>query len=139
MTLFDYKAVDRAGRVVAGEREAADEPAMLRWLQERELLPIRTAPHRPGWREFARFARGSGPLTGRARALLTRQLATLIAAGLPLDHSLELLARLDAGGGHDALLSRILDRVRGGEGLGTALRAEGATSFPGDYVALVRA
>jgi len=138
MPVFDFRAVDREGRVVAGAREAADESALLRWLQSRELLPLRTRPHRPRAGAFAFLAGRETRLTGRIRALITRQLATLITAGLPLDHSLELLARLDAGSGQHAMLSRLLERVRGGDGLAAALAGE-SRRFPADYVALVRA
>src|SRR5581483_8454232 len=113
MTLFAYKAVDRAGRVIAGEREALDEHAVLRWLQSQELLPLRAAPRRQS--RLGPLLGRSDRLGGRTRALLTRQLATLVGAGLPLDHCLALLARRDAGSGQDAMLARILERVRGGE------------------------
>src|SRR6185312_10207917 len=50
----------------------------MRWLQSRELLPLRTRPHRPRGGAFAFLAGRETRLTGRIRALITRQLATLI-------------------------------------------------------------
>ncbi len=136
MPVFTYRAVDRAGQVIRGEREAASEAELTAWLKARQFLPIRLAPKPRG---LALWRRGGSarPLGLRARAMVTREMATLLAAELTLDQALGLLQRLESGGGA-ALIGRVLARVEGGSGFAAALAAE-PESFDSAYVALVRA
>lgn len=137
MPTFVYRAVNRGGQVIRGERDAADEAAMIAWLQAQQFLPVRLGVRRNrlgGWRLGGR----GRPLGARARALLARELATLLDAELTLDQALSLLQRLDPAGSASALVGRVLARVESGSGFAAALAAEPA-SFDAAYVALVRA
>jgi general secretion pathway protein F len=135
MTLFHYRAVDRAGTLVTGEREADSEAAVLDWLKGRDLVPLRAAKAKSA----AFFSLTIGrPLPPARRAVLTRELAVLLEAGLQLDQALSLLHRSASKPAEAALLAGILTKVQGGTAFSEALRAEG-TIFPPDYVAMVKA
>lgn len=136
MTLYRYRAVRRTGESVTGEREAASAAAVLDWLKAQDLLPLRAEP--ATGRSAGGVGRSGAALKGRRRALFTREMATLLGAGLQLDHALAMMRRLGGAPAEVALLTRIQERVQGGAAFGEALAAEPA-SFPPDYVAVVRA
>ena len=70
--------------------------------------------------------------------LLTRELAMLLQAGLTLEQALEVLTR-DSGNAKLArLVERVIERVRGGDALSSALEEQGG-HFSGLYVNMVRA
>jgi general secretion pathway protein F len=69
---------------------------------------------------------------------ITRELATLLRAGLPLDRALEVLDRPRAAPPVAALLQGIRDDVRGGKALSQALDARREV-FSRFYVNIVRA
>jgi general secretion pathway protein F len=130
--IYVYRAVDRAGALVTGEKEADSEITVLDWLKSRDLVPLRAVPAKT-----ARFSLSSG-LPPARRAVLTRELAVLLEAGLQLDQALSLLHRSAANKVESALLAGILAKVQGGAAFSEALRAE-QRIFPPDYVAMVRA
>jgi general secretion pathway protein F len=143
MPVYRYKAVSPAGEVSTGELDAANEAEIVGRLRDQGLLPTQVVA-----------AAGGGGLrkTGTARRPLfearrvtpdhlmaiTRELATLLRAGLPLDRALELLIGLAAAPPVVQLLQQIRDDVRGGKALSQALDAR-RDVFSRFYVNIVRA
>lgn len=140
MPTFRYKAVSAADEVVEGEMEARSQSAVIERLQELGHLPIRAdevAESKPaGWLSRDLFADRRVPR--KAVGLITRELATMQGAGLPLDRSLEILVGMAEKENMRKLLVRVLDAVRGGASLADAVAAEGG-AFPRFYVSMVRA
>ncbi|RMD79147.1 MAG: type II secretion system protein GspF [Gammaproteobacteria bacterium] len=137
MGAFAYRALDPRGRERRGVLEA-DTPR-----QVRQLLRER------GWAPLAVEAiRGEGePAPGRAArggrrwrlgaaelALLTRQLATLVRAGLPVEEALQALARQADKPRTQSLILGVRARVLEGHSLAAALGA-----FPRVFPDLYRA
>jgi general secretion pathway protein F len=87
---FQYVAVDAAGKEHKGVLEGDTAKHVRQLLRERKLLPVEVAEvesqERRARRPLISFGRRIGTLD---LALLTRQLATLVRAGLPLDESLQ--------------------------------------------------
>lgn len=134
MAVFHYQAVTAAGDVVDGRLEAASRAEAVARLQDQGYLPIRAEAQAPA-RSFVRQGRGLG---ARDVTLLFRGLATLLAAGLPLDRALALqLDQADQRSGR-ALLERVAQRVKQGTALSDSLAAEGDI-FPAYAVGMVRA
>lgn len=137
MALFQYKAAGQAGDVETGEIEARDEAAVVERLQAMGFIPIRVAP-------VAAQAKGGAGLFARGRigqdqvGALTRELATLVRSGLPLDRALEILIDLAQTPPMQSLLTRVRDEVRGGAALSKALEAHPAV-FSRFYVGMIRA
>ena len=136
MPKYFYKAVKLDGEAVEGELEAADEHAVISALQAQGLLPLET-----------RSAGGLRARLGRTRrrrlnqkeiGILTRELATLIEAGLTLDRSLQVLIELTPEGHLVRVLSDLQDRVRGGATFSSALEAQEG-QFPRLYINMVKA
>jgi general secretion pathway protein F len=137
---FRYEAVSNAGQTLAGEMEALSERAVIERLQELGHLPVRAEAVASSTAKGAlpRDMFGRRRLAPRALAIATRELATLLEAGLPLDRSLEILVQLSETEAVRGLFARVLDRVRGGSTLADAM-AEQQDAFPRYYVGMVRA
>jgi general secretion pathway protein F len=90
MGAFQYVAVDAGGREHRGVLEGDTPKHVRQLLRERKLLPVEVAEvesrERRARRPMLAWGRRIGTLD---LALLTRQLATLVRAGLPLDEALQ--------------------------------------------------
>jgi general secretion pathway protein F len=136
MPRYFYKAVKLDGEEVEGEQEAPDEAALVRRLQADGLIPLKTRSAGGLTATLARRRRRS--LTAKDVEMVTRQLATLLQAGLPLDRSLTVLSGLSTDEHVVRVLADLQDRVRGGATLSAALEAQDG-QFSKLYVNMVRA
>ncbi|MEO7741771.1 MAG: type II secretion system F family protein [Usitatibacter sp.] len=143
MPFFQYKAVSPAGEVQEGVLEATSNPAAISRLQDMGLIPIRAVE--AGGAKAAPAARPALFSIGKARnvsqqdiGVLTRELATLLRAGLPLDRSFEILVNLAANARVAELLGKVRNEVRGGSSLSKALEAQRGL-FSRFYVNMIRA
>ena len=97
MPQFHYQATTPQGKVIEGIMEAGEERVVVSRLHEQGYLPLRVVL--PGqekskatfsW-DFLPTLPGSGIVRQRDLLILTQELETLIAAGLPLDRALSVL------------------------------------------------
>ena len=135
MTRFAYQAVDATGRRLRGAEEADDVGALTRQLGERGLVLVHGAPDRAAG---GGGARGLG--FGRRREVLevTRAVASLLAAGVPLARTLATADVVVTSRDVAAALVQVRGRVERGDALAAAL-AERPDLFPPVYVGVVRA
>lgn len=140
MPRYRYKAVSAAGEILEGEIEAADRQAVIDGLHKQGNTPIRADPVKG--RAVRQF--GSTGLSRRRKldsesiVLTTRQLATLLGSGLPIDRALSTQADIAKEGALRAFLEDVLKAVRGGSTLADALEPH-KRSLPAYYIGLVRA
>lgn len=140
MPLFVYKAVDRDGDLVEDEKEAADEKSLIMELQREGFIPVRVVPasSRP-FRWLGVGAQAKAKMSLREVGLFTRELATLLEAGLPLDRSLTVLKELSGGNPRlNDLVTEVLEKVKGGVNLSDALESQTGT-FSRFYLNMIRA
>jgi general secretion pathway protein F len=139
MPRFSYWALSPSGEVVSGELDGPNPAAIIDWLHEQALVPI-DAVEKPASRTgafgFQLFRPRSVPLPDLA--LLSKQLARLLRAGLPLDRALEIVANLSTDRRSHAAVRGSLERVRDGAGLAEAMLAQG-NAFPQSYISMIRA
>ncbi len=140
MPTFHYKSVAESGEVVEGQLEASDQTAAISRLQRLGHVPLKIDSAASGLsldflKQDVSFRRGLGP---RDITTVTREIATLLGAGLPLDRALEILLEMAEQAPQRRLVARILDEVRGGATLADALDKQ-EDSFPVYYRAMVRA
>ena len=145
MPLYSYRAVTPAGDVSSGELEAANESEIVDRLRDQGLMPRQIAQSIGGAAAGERAARPARASLFAPRRVtrdnvlgLTRELATLLRAGLPLDRALELLITLAPSLPVAVMLQGIRDEVRGGKSLSQALDARREV-FSRFYVNIVRA
>ncbi|MDE1145886.1 MAG: type II secretion system F family protein [Azospirillaceae bacterium] len=135
MASFTYRSVDAEGRARRGTIEAANRSSAVDQLMQRGLTPLslREAGARKG------LSLGRGRDLNRAERLsFVRDLANLVSAGFALEPALGLVADQMPRPASAALVGRLRERVRAGEGLAAALSAH-ATVFPPEFVGLVAA
>ncbi|MEX6502072.1 GspF family T2SS innner membrane protein variant XcpS [Pseudomonas zhanjiangensis] len=139
MAAFEYLALDTKGRQCKGALEADSARQVRQLLRERQLAPLAVKATRS--REQAGtdgrlgFVRGLG---ARDLALLTRQLATLIQAALPIEEALRAAAAQARLPRIQSMLLAVRARVLEGHGLASSLQAFPA-AFPELYRATVAA
>ena len=145
MPFFQYKAVSPAGEVQDGVLEASSNPAAISRLQEMGLIPIRAVEAGGAKAAPAAGVRPALFSIGKPRGVrqedigvLTRELATLLRAGLPLDRAFEILINLAANARVAELLGKVRNEVRGGSSLSKALEAQRGL-FSRFYVNMIRA
>jgi len=146
VAFFQYKAVTPSGEVQEGVLEAGSTQSAVARLQEMGLIPIR-AEEAGAAKAATAATTGSGlriPFLSRNRVgqndimIVTRELATLLKAGLPLDRSFEILINLAANPRVAEMLGKIRNEVRGGAPLSKALDAQRGM-FSRFYVNMIRA
>jgi general secretion pathway protein F len=140
MARFRFKAATAGGEVLEGELEAPTRVAAVDRLRRKGHLPIRVEPLIGA--SQGGIVRGQGRrqdrLPPREVALATRELATLLKAGLPLDRSLALVLEMSENAALRKFLERLLQSVRGGVSLAQALEPE-RERLPAIYVGMVSA
>ncbi|HXV49430.1 MAG TPA: type II secretion system F family protein [Candidatus Binatia bacterium] len=140
MAFFQYRAADQAGKVVEGVMEADLEQSVILRLREMGCIPLRIAAPseralRSG-RQERLFARRK--VSQQHLLQFTRELGTLLSAGLPLDRSLSILGSLFEGGELSQILRSLVEAVRAGKSLAVSM-AEHPEVFPKIYVNMIRA
>ncbi|MGZ8162160.1 MAG: type II secretion system F family protein [Methylobacter sp.] len=122
MPLYTYKVVNSLGETEEGMRDAVDEKLLIAALQSEGYIPIRIAP--AGAKAFLGLRLGTkkSKLSRKDITLFTSELAVLLESGLPLDKSLMVLRDLTEGNeALTKLISRALEKVKGGSSLAEAL------------------
>jgi len=138
MAKYKYFAKDWGGKKILGEMDLPNEKEVVESLRSNGLVPLRIwLKSSDKVSELMRKIRGR--VTGKQVAGLTRQLATMMAAGLPITDSLALLRnQQEREGGLYHILETTLDDVRGGMALGKSLERS-KNIFGEAYVASVSA
>ncbi len=135
MPSFRYEATDPLGKIVRGTIDADSERGARNQLRARGLLPLSTSLAARSQGIAATFGTR---LSDADLAWLTRQLASLLAARLPLDAALGATLEQAEKKHIAAALNGVRDDVRAGHRLSTALAAR-PRDFPEIYRALIGA
>lgn len=133
MRRFKYRAKDKStGKVVKGDIQAEDERTAGHLLIEQGYIPQSLTE------EGAGLLGNTDRVTNKDRITFTRQLATLIGAGLPLATSLRTVIEQTQARGMKKIAEEILINVESGKSLheSFALHPE---VFNGVYLALIKA
>jgi len=132
---WSFAALDEGGRRRRGTVEGDNARHVRSLLREQGLRPLNVRPAAPGIASRFRLGRRRA-LGSEALAQLTRQLATLLRGGLPLDAALNALAAQRAR--HSGVLMGVRARVQEGYSFAEALGAS-RRRFPELLVATVGA
>ncbi len=136
MALYNYLAKDPQGKQFSGVVEAANEQAALTLIKSKSLFVVSlTRKEKASVFEFLRDLRG---VPSGEKVAFTRQLATMVAAGLPLSKSLEVLVAQSANPQMRAVISECLRDVEGGSPLSVTV-GKFPKVFSPTYKALLRA
>ncbi len=131
MAKFQFKAKSAAGRSEAGMITARTEEEALAELRKRQLQNITVKLDRGG--VGARPGASTEDLV-----IFTRQLATMIGAGIPLMEAMEILHAQTENPRFAVCLDRIVEDIRAGSDLSAAM-SKYPTVFSNIYLAMIRA
>ncbi|MEK8090182.1 type II secretion system inner membrane protein GspF [Thermithiobacillus plumbiphilus] len=138
MAAFEFEAMGQNGRTQRGVLEGDTARQVRVALRERGLIPVRVEPirsERSGSGGTIRLRRG---LPAAQLALVTRQFATLLAAGLTIEQSLNGLIEQSESPRATQILAGVRTGVLSGQSLAVAMGAYPA-AFPEIYRTLIRA
>jgi general secretion pathway protein F len=136
LPLFEYTGYDAQGRKASGTIDGPGRKAATQALREQGIFPTELKESAgPRKRGGLRFGRGRVPASELAAA--TRQLATLLAAGLAIDDALATVAEQIEQQLLHRILARLREDVRQGNALHVALARHPAV-FPDLYVSIVQ-
>lgn len=156
MAKFLYTALDAKGKETKGEIEADNPNTALTRLREKGLFPTQVvdaaagrgkkgaAPTAPGLRPGTAAKKGGmrlslgGGVKTKSLMVVTRQLATLIDAGLPLLRGLQVIARQERNPTLKRTLNELAESIRSGSTLAEAMSQHGKI-FNRLYVNMVKA
>lgn len=136
MPVFQYRALRPSGGEIAGELTADSERDAAQRLQAIGNFPIEIVLPESGARS-RRLALNWGGVSSRGRILFTRQLATLLGAGVSLDRGLSLIAAAPDAKRRAGLATELLAAINRGESLSAACRAQPA--LPAHYAMMIAA
>jgi type IV pilus assembly protein PilC len=139
MAVFTYEARSTDGKKIDGSLKAADRNAAIDQIKKKNLTVVQLTEDTGLAAKRNIFGRAP-----RARVktkdicILTRQLSTMISAGIPLLESLEILCEQASDPGFRRVMDRIIERVRSGTDFSTAL-GEHPKIFSNIFVNMIKA
>jgi general secretion pathway protein F len=137
MAAFDYQAVDSRGKIKKGVIEG-DTPRQARaLLREQGLMPTDVVPTLASKKSKSgqtRSRSNKGKVSTAELALITRQLATLVESGLPLEEALVAIAEQGEKNTTKSMIMGVRTKVTEGYGL-----AESMAEYPKIFNRLYRA
>jgi type IV pilus assembly protein PilC len=139
MPAFVYKARNPAGAIITGVLEADTKQVVVETLRRQRLLVVDVSEKREVFLDklsvlFARFRR----VKLKEIVLFTRQLSTLISAGIPIVKSLDILAQQTVNRRFKAILEGVKGNIEKGASVTEAF-AGYPDAFSELYVSMVRA
>jgi general secretion pathway protein F len=134
MGAFEYTAVDPTGRERKGTLEGDTARQVRQLLRDQNLLPVSVAE--VAQHEAKRRARWSSPrgMSAGDLSMVTRQLATLVRSGLPLEEALLAVSEQTEKPRIKSIMLGVRAKVMEGHAL-----ADGLGDFPGAFPELYRA
>ena len=146
MATFTYAAKDKSGKTVQGTIQATDRNEAVNQLRGRELIILKveeggkaSAPAKSSGASKGGGLFSSSPRATKAEVVIfTRQLSTMISAGISLLEAIEVLTDQAETPGMKACCARLASELRGGSDLSAAM-ATCPKVFTPLYVSMVTA
>ena len=141
-TKFKFEAKDAAGKMVKGSVAADSQSDVLADLRRRNLTPVGVTKS-GGLADLWAAANGKKKATKSSvkkgeLEVFTRQLATMLGAGIPMLEALEILADQAESPGFAFCLDKVVEDIRSGSDLSKALEVHKKV-FSHIYVSMIRA
>jgi len=137
MPLFEYKAINDLGKTITGTMEATYPGAVSEYLDSQNFVPIKIAEKKQTSLNINLFS-GKKKVKSEELINFTKQLVTLLKAGVPIISSLESLIEQTDNHTMKEILTQIYRDVEGGGNFSDALKKH-PTVFSELYVNSVKA
>ena len=136
MPVYQYRARDKEGKVKVGEIEAASEKAAIRVLGEYELVVVALTQEKQKT-ELDKYLKIFQRVKNKDIVVMSRQLSTMIVAGLPIVESLHVLASQTQNERLQEIIDEIARDVEGGTKFSVAL-AQYPKVFSDFYINMIK-
>ncbi len=137
MPAYQYSALDASGKQHKGIIDGDSARQIRQQLRDQNLTPIQVEPVLDQNKQTGRSSWFQKKLSAYDLALMTRQLAVLIAASIPLEEAIRAVAKQSEKRHVQSLLMSVRSKVLEGHSLAQALQQ--ASSFPSLYIATIAA
>jgi len=143
-TKFKYEARDATGKVVKGAVSATSQSMAVAEVRRRNLVPLDVKQSAGLGGLFKKPVGGKKALAKKASVkkgeleVFTRQLSTMLGAGIPMLEALEILADQAESPGFAFCLNQVVESIRSGSDLSKALEPHKKV-FSHIYVSMIRA
>lgn len=144
-TTFKFEAKDGSGKLVKGSVNAVSQSEAVAEVRRRNLTPIEVTKSAGGFGSwFGGKGKAKKTLAKKASAkrgeleVFTRQLSTMLSAGIPMLEALEILADQAESPGFAFCLDRVVSDIRSGSDLSKAMEPHKKV-FSHIYVSMIRA
>lgn len=140
MEIYKYRGRNKNGDLIQGTVEAPNEQGAVNWMMASGISPIDVSIQRDplaGQPTWFRALQGGGSLGAKELLLLTRQLGTLVKAGVPLIQAIDGLKNSSRNPAMSELLRSLHAALNRGAELSVAM-AEHPKFFNDYYVNMVR-
>lgn len=142
---FKYQAKDSSGKTVSGTMTAETQQEVVADLRRRALMPVNIKKSGGGGFLSMSLSKGKGKKKATRSSAkkgeleeFTRQLSTMLSAGIPLLEGLEILADQAESAGFRFCLHRVVEDIRNGADLSAAMEPHSKV-FSDIYVSMIRA
>ena len=139
MPAYVFKALDSSGKVIEDTRNADSEQSLIKQLQIEGYMPMKVSLDAPSSWSFKLKPKAKFRLSQKEILLFSREVSTLLQAGLPLDRALRVLMDLSGDNSNlNIVVSDILEKVKGGKNLSEALESQDGV-YSRFYINMIRA
>jgi type IV pilus assembly protein PilC len=139
MPIFAYKAKDPGGAVVSGVVEAHEQRHAIDRLRQQRMVVLEIKEKVPGALDplLAMFKR-KRKVESKDLVLFSRQLSTLVSAGVPIVQGLAILEEQSENPSFQEVVGQVRADIEGGLSISDALKKH-PNAFPDIYCAMIRA
>jgi len=139
MPKYAYKAKGADGGVVTGEVEAHEQRHAIDRLRMQKLVVLEIAEKVAGPLDFIKnLMNKKPPIESKDLVLFSRQLSTLVSAGVPIVQGLAILEEQTENPSFQEVLGEVRADIEGGLSISDALKKH-PVAFPDIYCAMIRA
>lgn len=129
---FSYKAKDSMGKVLEGTVEASDQAAAISRLRGQRLTVVEVSSKAAGPKKI------KGSVTSKDIVMFSRQLSTLVSAGVPIVQGLSILEQQADNPAFGAVLTALRTDIESGLSIAEGMRKH-PKAFSDLYVAMIKA
>lgn len=135
---YEYSVRDRTGKIVSGKLEAESQSAVASKLKQMGYAPISISQQKAGMKTELKIPGLGGKIKMKDLAVMSRQFAVMINAGLSLLRALTILAEQTENKALSRILADVRNDVETGNALSSAL-AKHPKAFPPLMVNMIKA
>src|SRR5579885_44609 len=139
MPSFAYKAEGADGNVLQGVIEADEQRAAVDRLRSQKLVILEIGEHTKSPLDLVKgFFKRKGKVTSKDLVLFSRQLSTLVSAGVPIVQGLAILESQAENPAFKEVLGLVRGDIEGGLSISDALKKH-PDAFPELYTSMIKA